>query len=311
MQTFLLLAEAPFLYAGEACAALSALLWASAGVVFARIHPPVSAAAINLGKNLTACICFAALLLVETGVPLPFDMPREPLFWFVLSGVLGLAICDTFLLRSLLAIGPQRMSLILTMYPVLVAIGAVFPPFSEQPGLLAWAGMAVCLGGIVMAVFEEPKDPRHKANYAQGVRDAVIAAVCQAAGVLAARHGLKLAHVPAHDGATVRMLAGTVGLMVMGLPALRVITWGREMVQRHVGWRLAVAAFFGTFLGIWTNQLGLEWAEHTGVATVLNSLMPVYLIPLSAIFLGARITVRGYVATAVTIAGVVLMTLFA
>lgn len=305
----LALAAAPFPYAGELAAALSALFWASSGVVFARIHPPVSAFAINLGKNVTACLCFVALVWITAGVPVPLDLPRAPLFWFCVSGVLGLALCDTFLMRSLLAIGPQRMSLIFTMYPVLVAIGAIFPPFDEHPSAYAWLGMALCLGGIVLAVLEEPKNRGPRAHYLRGVRDAVLAALCQAAAILTARHGLQIADVPANEGAAVRMLAGTLGLIVIGLPALRVATWSRELIQRHVGLRVAVAAFFGTFLGIWLNQLGLEWAEHTGVATVLNSLMPVYLIPLSALFLGARITRRGLLATLVTIAGVGVMTL--
>ncbi len=303
------LADVPFAHAGELTAALSALLWASAGIVFARIHPPVSAAAINLGKNVTACICFAALLLVATGAPIPLDVPRAPLLWFIASGFVGLAICDTFILKSLLEIGPQRMSLIFTLAPVLVAIGAVFPPFSESPALLGWIGMGTCLVGIVMAVLEKPDDLRPDANFGRGVRNALIGAVCQAAAILMARHGLQLAAVDARDGATIRMLAGTIGLVIIGVPGWRVLTWSQEMTRRHAGPWIFIAAFFGTFLGIWTNQIALEWATHTGVVTVLNSLMPVYLIPLSAMFLGATITRRGVVATLIAIAGIAMMTL--
>lgn len=308
MDALLLLAEAPFPYAGELAAALSALLWASAGIVFARIHPPISAAAINLGKNVTACICFGALLWIVSGSPIPLDIPREPLLWFIGSGLIGLAVCDTFILSSLLEIGPQRMSLIFTLAPVLVALGALCPPFNEFPALLGWVGMAVCLAGIVMAVLEKPDSLRPGASFGRGVRNAVIGAVCQAAAILMARHGLQLADVEARDGATVRMLAGTLGLMLIGVPGWRVMTWGREMTRRHAGVLIFVAAFFGTFLGIWTNQLALEWATHTGVASVLNSLMPVYLIPLSAIFLGARITRRGVIATLIALAGIAMMT---
>jgi len=303
------LAAAPFPLAGELCAALSALLWASAGVVFARITPPISATAINLGKNVTASACFVLLCLLTTGVPIPFGMPSGPLLWFTVSGVLGLAVCDTFLLRSLLEIGPQRMSLIFTVYPVLVALGALLPPFREHPGLLAWLGMGICLGGIVLAVLEKPVGRGRPTHHARGVRDALIAATCQAGAILTARHGLRIADVPAQDGATVRMLAGTIGVAVVGLPALRIVTWGRELTRGSAGRWVALAAFFGTFLGIWTNQLGLDWATHTGVATVLNSLMPVYLIPMSYLFLGARISRRGTVATLVTLLGVALITL--
>jgi drug/metabolite transporter (DMT)-like permease len=64
----------------------------------------------------------------------------------------------------------------------------------------------------------------------------------------------------------------------------------------------------GTFLGIWLNQLGLDWAEFTGVATVLNAMTPVYLIPLSALFLAEPQTSRAWVATLVALAGIAIMT---
>lgn len=307
------LAAAPFLHAGELAAALSALLWASAGIVFARIHPPVSAAAINLGKNVSATICFVVLTWCVSGLPLPMDMPRDALFWFVLSGFVGLSVCDTFLLKSLLLIGPQRMSLIFTLAPVVVALVAIGPPFHELPSWLTWVGIATCLFGIVLAILERGDERVERTDARRGIGFALVAAVCQAAAVLMARYALGLgtddAPVPAQDAATIRMLAGTLGLCVIGLPMLRVVTWGREMTQRHVGWRLFVAAFFGTFLGIWTNQLSLEWATHTGVASVLNSLMPVYLIPLSALFLGTRLTWHGCVATLIAVGGIALMIL--
>ncbi len=85
------LAAAPFPYAGEVAAALSALVWASAGVVFAKLSPGVSAAAMNLGKNLSATLCFAVLMLVTTFSIWPSSVEPGALLCFVASGVVGLA----------------------------------------------------------------------------------------------------------------------------------------------------------------------------------------------------------------------------
>ena len=124
----------PFLYAGEIAATLSAFVWACAGIGFARVPGPMSGAALNLGKNLTATIGFAILLLVARGNPFPFDGPTESVLFLVGSGVVGLAICDTFLMRALLQIGPQRAMLIFCLAPVVTAVGASFPPYSEPSG---------------------------------------------------------------------------------------------------------------------------------------------------------------------------------
>ncbi len=299
----------PFPFAGEVAAALSALLWASAGIVFARLRPTPSPGAINFGKNASSVLCFAVLLCFTVGAPWPAFLPGSALPWFVLSGVIGLTICDTLLLRSLQAIGPQRMSLIFTIAPIVVALVALAPPYSETPSVWGWIGMLVCISGIALAVLERPmRDRAHDARFKRGVRDAVLAAICQAIAVLLARYGIREADVRAEDGALVRLAAGTAGLVVIGLPAGRLIAWQRQLRNPRVFWPIFVAAFFGTFIGIWTNQLSLEWAEHTGIATVLNSLMPIYLIPLSAIFLGERHTARGWTATILAIAGIALMT---
>ena len=130
--TFLLTAP-PFEWAGEASAALSALLWGSSGVVIALIRPPLSAGAINLGKNLAATVCFVAMLWSMTGSPIPQGLDGRAIAVFCASGFLGLAVCDTFLMRSLLDIGPQRMTLVFLLVPVLTAIAAMLPPFSEMP----------------------------------------------------------------------------------------------------------------------------------------------------------------------------------
>lgn len=304
----LLATAAPFPFAGELAAAVSALLWAGTGVAFALIRAPVSAAAMNLCKNVTAIVCFAVLLLVLGGPPWPTRLALEGLLWFALSGFVGITLCDTLILRCLRSIGPRRMSLLLCTAPVLVALVSILPPFSEAPERLVWVGMAICLLGIVLAILDRPPAGSVKGDPRRGIRDGLLAGLFQAAAVLIARHALTISPgVPAHEGALVRMLAGTAGLLVFGLSGPRLRIWIGELKQDRAWRAVALAAFFGSFLGIWTNQMGLEWSEFTGVATVLNSLNPIYLIPLSAIFLGERITRAGLVATLIAVLGVVLM----
>lgn len=300
---------APFPYAGELMAASSALLWACAQIMFARAGPNISAQAMNFGKNVSGLVGFAVFLLITTGVIWPARMSSEGTWFFLAAGFVGLAICDTYLLRCMQAIGPQRMTLILCLAPVGAALAALAPPFSERPGPLAWVGMAVCIVGILIAVRDRPAERITAAAWRRGLRDGLIAAVLQAAAILLSRHAQLQAPGQAVDGATLRMVAGVFGLVAIGLPGMRLLTWGRELARPKVGRTVFVAALIGTFGGILLNQLGLEWTEYTGVASVLNSLMPVYLIPLGYVFLGDRISRRGYLATFVAVGGVVLLVL--
>ncbi len=307
MTPLLIPGSAPFPGAGEAGAALSALLWGSSGIVIALIRPPLSAPAINLGKNVVATVCFVAALWAWSGSPVPQGLDARGLWVFGASGFLGLAICDTFLMRSLLDIGPQRMSLVFLLVPVLTGLIAMAPPFSETPPLLAWLGMGICIAGIGIALLRHAERAVDPARFRRGVRSAVLAAVFQAIAILLARYGLSVRTYPILDSATVRMASGTIGLAIIGLFLGRLGTWTFELRRKRAAWMLFCASFFGTFLGILTNQFGVAWSAHAGVAATLNSLMPIYLMPLSMLFLGERFGRREVFATVIAVVGVALM----
>ncbi|MDA1194520.1 MAG: DMT family transporter [Planctomycetota bacterium] len=301
------LATAPFPWAGELYAAVSALLWASAHIVFARIKPAISASALNLGKNAFATLFFLITLALWTGSLWPQGMSVETVLLFSASGFLGLSLCDTLLLRSLLDIGPQRMTLLFLSVPVLVALLASLPPLDEQQPLSAWLGMAICIGGIALAIRRRQADIDDPARYRRGIRTGLIAALLQTMAILLVRHGLAQDDAPLLESAVVRMTAGTVGVMLLGVLSGRLTRWTREVCRPDAFRMLAGAAFVGTFLGILTNQFGLKWSAHAGVATTLNSLMPIYLLPLSVLFLGERFGRREIVASFIAVGGVAVM----
>lgn len=304
--------SAPFPYAGEACALLSSLFWALAFLVFSRLGPGVPAGAINLGKNATASVCFAVLLMLWLGAPWPAGMGTDALLLFAASGFAGLAICDTLLFRAMLVLGPQRISLLMLGAVPLTAAAALLPPWNEAtPSLAGFAGMALCLVGVALAVTERHPDPVAEAALRRGVRLGLLAAVFQAAGVLLARlafsaHG-GTALVDSAEGAAVRLYVGAVGLVLLALPRGRLVRWSVAWRRPGVLPRLAGAAFVGTFLGIWANQAGLTWSKHAGVATTLNQLAPVWLIPLTTLALGTRHDLRTWLSTLIAVLGVLLL----
>jgi drug/metabolite transporter (DMT)-like permease len=302
---------APFPGAGEAAAVASSLLWAVGGVLFARVGRGVSGVALNLGKNAVAVACFAVLLLVTEGAPWPRNLGSEQTWLLVASGVLGLTICDTLLMASFLRIGPRRANLYVASTPVLLALLAMLPPLSEHPPARTWLGMAVCLAGIVLAILERSPDPVRRAEHVRGAREALLAALFQALGLLIARHVVRSGRpedaIDPAAVATVRLAAGTAGLVVVGIALGRLRSWTAQLAVPGAGRRVVVAAFVGTFLGLWVNMAGITWATYAGVATTLSALPPVFLIPLSAAFLGERHDRRAWISTLLALAGIALM----
>ena len=310
MPASLLPSTSPFPYAGEASAVGSSLLWAAAGIVFRRLKGRVPAAAMNLAKNGTAALCFVVLLVVLSGSPWPRGLSPRATAYLAASGVLGLTVCDTFFLRSILELGPRRATLIMAgLAPGLVFAAALFPPFSQvdkAARVLPWLGFAIALGGVWLASREVPDGPVDPVAARRGLRDGVLAAVFQAAGVLLTRLAIQEGAAP-FEGAAVRLTSGSVGLVAMGAAAGSLSTWRTTLSAPGVLRTLAVTAFFGTFLGIGLNTCALAWADSTGVATTINSMSPVWLIPLSAVFLAERHGLRAWLSTLLAVVGIALL----
>jgi drug/metabolite transporter (DMT)-like permease len=305
-------ATEPFPHAGDVAALSSSVLWASAGIVFRRMKGRAQAGAINLAKNTTGAVCFLVVLLVATGTPWPQGLSTPATLLLVASGLVGLSVCDTFFLRAILEVGPRAATLVMAgLAPALVFLVTLGPPFDQAP-LAArpwpWVGFALAVTGVVLAVREIPDGPHDRVARRRGFRDAVVAAVFQAAGVLLSRLAIQEGAPPV-EGACLRLVSGSLGLVVGGLALGHAGSWAKSLSARGVLPRLATAAFFGTFLGIGLNQAGLAWSPSTGVATTLNALSPVWLIPLSAVFLGERHGAVAWSSTALAIGGAALLAL--
>ena len=303
----MILAAAPFALAGDLAAVLCALCWASAQIGFAGIRTAMTGSALNFGKNLVATTAFAVLFTVRTGLPWPTSLEGSPLLWIIASGVVGLGICDVFLMQALLRIGPQRTSLLFCLVPVLTAALSVLPPFEEHLVLLALVGMGITLGGIVLAILERGGNRPPPHDMKAGVRDALLASVFQAIAILMVRQARREADIDGASAAMVRLASGTAALVVYGLARRRLGAWWSQVSAPGTRSRLGLSALVGTFAGIWLNQLSLQWTAAAGVAATLLALPPVFLLPLSALFLGERRAASAWIATGIAFAGVAMI----
>jgi drug/metabolite transporter (DMT)-like permease len=68
---------------------------------------------------------------------------------------------------------------------------------------------------------------------------------------------------------------------------------------------LVLAAFMGTFLGIWLQQLSLKYAV-AGIAQTLSSTSPLFVLPI-AILLGEQVSPRAWFGVLVTLAGIAIL----
>ena len=71
---------------------------------------------------------------------------------------------------------------------------------------------------------------------------------------------------------------------------------------------LALASFFGTFIGLLLMSIGAKYAK-AGISSALTSTFPLWIIPISVLIAGESVNLRKSILTVFAVAGVGIMML--
>ncbi|MEC7615207.1 MAG: DMT family transporter [Pseudomonadota bacterium] len=256
----------------------AALSWTMAALVSHRPATELGSLHFNRVRMIVATLIMGTLLIVSGR---PAAIPPE--FWLpiMLSAVTGVVLGDFFLFVTMRRLGPRRTN-------VLFATNAVFA------AIIGWVilgevvsartAMAVLLGfgGVVLAVvFGKRRDLLHKWESVMpplwiGVVAGLLAAICQAFGVVFARPVM----AAGVDPVAVTLARAVVGAAVFWatLPFDRSRV-GMPLLQR--GKLLALTGLNGLF-GLGVGAAMLMAALETGnvaTVTILSSTTPVMILP--------------------------------
>ena len=323
---------------GELASLASSALWAMASLLYARLGVSIHALALNLLKGLIASVLLLATIF------LLFLLGQAPSFWpdrtglqlLIWSGLLGIAVGDTAYFLALNRLRPRRALLFSALTPPLTTIlAALFLQEAFTPAMLG--GIALTLAGVIWVVrerqattpppphktmeqntektentektnvphFSPPPSAAEKADEMWGIAFAILSSLCQSIGNILTRKGG--AALPALSIATIRIMAGLLGLALVVLLVGRLGESLRPLRRPEQAKPLLLATFFGTFLCIWLSMAGLRYTTFTGIATTLNSTSPIFILPLAAIFLGERISLRAILGACLAVAGIGLL----
>ncbi|NLE20488.1 MAG: DMT family transporter [Clostridiales bacterium] len=288
-------------FLGELAALGAALSWTVNSLVLERHGRGFSAWALNALTKLGGLVAVSLLALFTQGALLPRADASQWLA-LLLSGLLGFSIGDGFLYIAFQQIGARRTLLIFAANPVLAALlGWVF--LGEALNLLQILGILLALLGIMTVIAGDVRAPE-KAVSRTGLLFAALAALGQAAGVLLSKLGmLDLGAVPA---AQIRLVGGTLGMALI-LSLLR--QWRLvPPILKSPGGRttLAFSVLLGTLVGMVLSMQSIKLIP-AAVASVLFSLMPVMILPISAFFLKEKVTARETLGALVAVGGVALL----
>lgn len=293
-------------YGGETAALSAAALWAFAALFYRRASERIPAPELNLIKGVLAIFLLSATYFVTEKPHLEWDLHALALLGA--SGIIGIGLGDTAYFEALKTLGVRRTLLLGILAPPLTALLA-WSLFEEGLPFWAWVGIGLTLCGVAWVITERANGTNAglpKCVLWKGTGFGLAAALAQSIGALLSRIALTQTEVGALMSAILRLAAGVLIMLVWITVKYRP---QREPRPRKVDGRLwgivFLAVFMGTYLGVWLQQVAIQFAP-VGTAQTLLATSQLFILPLAALR-GERISVRAILGAAVAIAGVALL----
>jgi drug/metabolite transporter (DMT)-like permease len=300
----------------------TAVLWTATAVCFELSSRRLGSLAVNVLRLAVAAVLFTALSLLRTRQLLPAALSHDAWFYLSLSGLVGFVMGDVPLFQAFALIGARLSMLIYASVPLMTALcGFLF--LGESMSGRALVGMAITVAGIAIAIGGRPKTggTGHEARRTIGILMAIGGAAGQTGGLLLGKRGA--IGLDSFAATQIRVLAGLVGFLVVLLAAGRARAL-RDQLRKAVAPSgtagdlaqlrslrraliiLCVGGLLGPFLGVSLGLLSTQLLP-TGTAATLMSIVPVLLIPVSALDFHERISWLEVVGAVLAVGGVAVL----
>ncbi len=283
------------------CAALgAAIAWALGSILFRRLGdkcPP-------LGLNLMKCL----IGLLYTGIVLAC-IARTPVHTqaFLLlgiSGLLGIALGDTFFFKALNSLGPKLTLLFATLGPVVtVLLAVVF--LHERFSIGAAAGIIITLAGVTITAWGEmPATDEAKAIRLSGICYAFLSVAAMSSSIIVAK--IAIVSVPALEGTFIRLGWAAAGLGMWAIVTRQLPDWVRPLKDPAILKLMLAGVFVVIFGGFFLFLFSLKYIDAS-IATVLEATTPIWILPMAHFMCKEKVRAIEVYGSVLAVAGVALI----
>lgn len=289
---------------GEFYALLCAVIWAVAVILLKRSGETVSPFALNLFR-----VGISSALLVATtlasGQGLVRGAPLRDVLVLMASGIIAIAVADTLFHRCLNIVGAGITAIVDCLYSPLVVLFA-FLLIGEHLNAWQLAGMVAVIAAVLIASGHPAPPGLPRRALLKGALMGMAAMAAVALGVVVAKPVLE--RQPVLWSTTVRQLGALAVMVPMALAS--------PQRRRYLGvfrpdasWRFSLpATILGSYLALMFWLAGMKYTQ-AGAAAILNQTSTIYVLILASFFLREPFTRRKLAASALAIAGILMVTL--
>jgi drug/metabolite transporter (DMT)-like permease len=289
---------------GEIAGLSTAICWSLTSIAFTIASRRIGALQVNLYRLPAAIFLLGITYFLFWG---NLNVSGEVVFWLAASGVVGLAIGDTFLFQAMVIIGARLSMILMALAPPMAALlaylflGEIISPI----GIL---GIAVTIAGVIWVVAERTPDPGgiKRRISLKGVLWGILAALGQAVGLILAKKGLN-SDIHAFLATLIRMLGATAILWPITMLSgkvknpIRIFSNDRGSLKYMI-----LGIIFGPYLGVTLSLVSVKYTQ-TGIAATLMSTMPVIMIPMVITIEKEKVSRRAILGAAIAVTGIAIL----
>jgi drug/metabolite transporter (DMT)-like permease len=297
--------EPPFPHAGELAALATACCWTASALAFEAAGRRVGSLALNLIRLVPALVLLSAYSWLVRGVAFPVDASAHAWLWLSLSGLVGFTVGDLCLFRAFVRVGARVSMLLMATVPLLTTLLGLLI-MGELLSVRQLLGMLLTVAGVSSVALERRPDAAGQLRRLplDGILLALGGAAGQALGLVLSKLGMGA--YDAFAATQIRVLAGIIGLSVV----FTAIGWWPRvrtaLADRRALVPTGIGAFFGPFLGVSLSLVAIKYT-YAGVAATLMALVPVFIIPVSVLLFGEKVSRTAVLGAVVAVAGTALL----
>jgi drug/metabolite transporter (DMT)-like permease len=291
-------------FIGELAALTAAFLWSYTSILFTSLTVKIGAYKANFLRIIFACFMLWISVFIAGYKPV---MSAEQVILLSLSGLIGLVFGDHFLFKAFEKVGPRITMMITTINPAMTAFIAYFV-LDEVISVYGLLGMAVTLTGIVLVIFETPKETKkEKNNLLLGIFFTFLGAVGQTIGLILAKKAFNIGFISGFEASAIRLLAALI-LFVPMTAVMRQFasTFSVLRKDRKLTLIVILAAFLGPYLGITLSFVAISYTE-TGIASTLLATTPIFMLFWAKFIYKEKLVWQSYVGAVLAVIGVAVL----
>ncbi|UCD64335.1 MAG: DMT family transporter [Candidatus Zixiibacteriota bacterium] len=290
-------------YQGESLALITAIVWATAVILFRKSGETVHPIALNLFKDILAVVLFLPTIWLF-GESLLRTAPLNDYLLLMLSGALGIGIADTLFFHCLNRLGASLTAIVDCLYsPFIIGLSMLW--LGEVLSLLQVVGTILIISAVLTATYRRERNVISRRDLVVGLISGVMSMAFTALGIVMIKPLLNTS--PLLWVTEVRLIGGVIVLL-----AILIFHRGRKTILSSLMIsRGRVYTVSGSVVGCYGAMVlwlaGMKFAQ-VSVAAALNQTTSIFIFVLAAIFLKEKINFQRTLGIILAVGGAILVT---